>query len=173
LVSALARKLRNSDRKSNDFSSGFVVMSAVHHTTSATTTDAPFTHMVVMPLHKWVQAFSEPKAMSQLIELKTEAVMKEWRILNGSPESAGKRTQTERLFTLFDHHWKQWGKIAQRSECVLQLQTFGYTELYNKDPHPPPMRPYDVKVRNKPAAAAAVLPPSPNLPSCWRRPLFS
>jgi hypothetical protein len=171
ILTVLARKLRNNDRKSNDFSMGYLVMSVVYNTPTNVKTDDQFTHMVVMPIDKFLLAFSEPKVMVQIIEGKTNDVIKEWGILNyPTTESVGSRTQTERMFTLFDHQWKTWGRLAQRSECVLQLQTWGYTELYGKDLCPPPMKNYDVKVSkycrgirqvDAGAAAAVCFPYSP------------
>ena len=139
----LAKRLRNNFRKSLDYSSGYVVMSVTHHSVSA---DGEYQHMIILPLDKFLEGFSEPAAMARLLRQKTAELIKEWNLLNGDRESAGNRTQTERMFTLFEHSWKVYGKISHRSQCEMQLQTWGFTDLYNKVPVPPPMKSYDVKV---------------------------
>ena len=139
----LAKRLRTNFRKSLDYSSGYVVMSVTHHSVSA---DGEYQHMIILPLDKFLEGFSEPATMARLLRQKTAELIKEWTLLNGDRASAGNRTQTERMFTLFEHSWKLYGKINHRSQCEMQLQTWGFTDLYNKVPVPPAMKSYDVKV---------------------------
>ena len=145
LFPALAKRLRNNFRKSLDYSSGYVVLSVAHHLVSAAD-GGEFQHMIILPLDKFLEGFSEPATMAKLLRQKTTELIGEWTLLNGNRESAGNRTQTERMFTLFEHSWKTYGKVNHRSQCEMQLQTWGFTDLYNKVPVPPPMKSYDVKV---------------------------
>ena len=154
-----------------DFTSGYVVMSLVYHAGNPTDEDQ-FQHMVLVPVDKFLEAFADPQAMAEAVDLKANQVIKEWGLLNGNPETAGNRTQVERAFTLSEHSWKQYGKIQHRSLYELQLQTWGFTDLYNKIPSPPTMRQYDVKASMMTpakdswvAAAAAAAAARYNVPS--------
>ena len=101
-----------------DFSAGFVVMSAVNEGSEASSF---YPNMIVLPLDKFLDAFAEPEAIAELVRERSGHLIREWTLLNGTPDSAGSRTQTEKLFTLFEHTWKTYGNTQHRSQCELQV----------------------------------------------------
>jgi hypothetical protein len=119
-------------------------------------------HMIVLPLDRFLETFSEAEELSNLVEHKTKEEARRWDSINGDPSCAGKRTPTERSFVLFEHCWKLYGKYPHRGVCKLGLTTWGFTQLYRDDTNAPRVRAFDVKVSLPPPLLLLLLLLVPN-----------
>jgi hypothetical protein len=151
LLPGAVAMLRKTNRRSLDFSSGYVTLSVPAPPSTNKYQDPKKLpdFVALMPADKFVDSFSSSKELSEILTLKCRELISEWNALNNKPEMANQRTPLDKLFELFRHTWKRWGK-AETSVYELQLSTYGYTSQNMNAERPKKMTLKDIKVCTMP-----------------------
>jgi hypothetical protein len=125
-----------------DFQSGFVQL----FFTPNPNKPYPTYHSLVLPLDVFLNVFTETQKLDLGLHEHSSKLLEEWEALNGNDDSLGRRTNVERVFTLFRTEWSTGYNRTHFSEFEMQINSWGYTKSNNSVKDPVPIQPEDLKV---------------------------